>query len=83
MYDEVFTFRSLTAAQRGQLTCSRYNIPTALVRVPTTMSSKGCGYGLRISSSDVKQAVLIFRLENISFEHVYHTNGELFQEVFV
>lgn len=44
-----FTFRSVTAAQRGQARLRAAGIPSSLSRTPAALSVNGCGYCLRVA----------------------------------
>lgn len=80
MYDIIFTFTSLTAAQKARYSCSQYNISAKIIRLPNTISLHGCGFALQISSSEAKQAALILKLEKIPYQYAYQVNGDHFQE---
>lgn len=66
MFKYLLTFKSLTYAQRGLNILSRAGIVGDIVRTPKSISSAGCGYGIRISgkdyikANDLLSAVLIF-----------------------
>ena len=81
MNDTYFTFRSLTAAQRGQAACWKHGIGTKLVRAPRNLSVRGCGYALQVSSGTAEQVSLILRLEQVPFGHVYRQWNNVTEEV--
>lgn len=73
-----FTFRSVTAAQRGQRLLSSAGISAAIQRTPATLSVHGCGYCLRVSSRWVEQAAKTLRGSGV--QRCYVRNGERFEE---
>ena len=48
--------RSITYAQRAQRAHERAGIYGAMTRVPVELSENGCGYGVRVSESDLAPA---------------------------
>lgn len=73
-----FTFRSVTAAQRGQLALSSAGIPSTIQRTPATLSVHGCGYCLRVSSRWAAQAAKM--LHGGGVQRCYVRNGDRFEE---
>lgn len=81
MYDVLFTFHSLTAAQRGRAVCGHHGISGAVIRAPLGLSTKGCGYGLRVGGQMSERAALVMRLEGADFERAYRLAGGRTEEV--
>lgn len=71
------TFRSITYAQRAELAFSREGIPCYMRRAPKWMEERGCGYGLEVKLSALKQGLDILRREKITFRKSYllHPDG--------
>ena len=61
MYDCLFTFRSITAAQRGAAVLDRAGVHSQLSRTPKSISVKGCGYCLKVRERDCETAVQVLR----------------------
>lgn len=81
MYDVLFTFQSLTAAQRGQSVCRHHGISAAVIRAPVGLSANGCGFALRVSGEYAGQVSMVLRLESIRFTGAYRLNGNRAEEV--
>ena len=71
MKDCFITFRSVTAAQRGEGTLRRQGIDAALQRTPRWMEEQGCGYSLRLRRSDMNRAAGMLKNAGIAFRKVY------------
>lgn len=65
------TFRSVTAAQRGEQTLHKGGIRATLLRTPKWMEAQGCGYSLRLWTEDVWPAVELLREKGIAFRRAY------------
>ena len=65
------TFRSVTAAQRGEKVLQKAGTRVALLRTPKWMEVQGCGYSLRLWTEDVGAAVAILREHGVTFRRVY------------
>ncbi len=48
-YGYYFTFRALTAAQRGACCLQQAGVPASLVRSPSVLAAQGCGYSLEVA----------------------------------
>ena len=83
MFDHYITFRSLTSAQMGMFACRKRGILVTLVRAPQSVSYHGCAYSIKVAPNDIDQVILLFRLENISYEHVFRKKGRQIEEVFL
>lgn len=65
------TFRSVTAAQRGEKLMHRSGVRATLLRTPKWMESQGCGYSLRLWTDNVESAVALLREGGVPFRRVY------------
>lgn len=70
------TFRSVTFAQRGEEILRRGGISSVLQRTPRWMEEQGCGYALKLWTSDVIPAVDLLRENQISLRRVYVQRGD-------
>lgn len=50
MYEDYFTFRSLTTAERGMQVLQRSRIPAQLTRTPSALQEQGCGFCIRVQA---------------------------------
>ena len=71
MEEYLFTFRSITTAQRGKLTLERNQITSRLSRTPRVLASAGCGYCLRIRPADAGAAAKLLREAGIQVQKYY------------
>ena len=69
--DWLITFRSITAAQKGERQLKRADIICQLQRTPKMLSERGCGYCLRLRSQQGMQAVTLLREQKLSYGKVY------------
>ena len=65
------TFRSVTFAQRGEKLLSRQNHRVSLMRTPRWMEEQGCGYALKLWTSDIAAAVRLLRESRVQLRRVY------------
>lgn len=65
------TFRSITAAQRGERVLQKKGIRCQLSRTPRWMEEQGCGYCLKLGRSRISEAVGYLREEKIEFRKIY------------
>lgn len=79
----LFTFRSITPAQRGEAVLRRRGVDAALRRTPRSIADKGCGYALRVPVLQLNRAVSALREQNVPFQRVYLQTGEQLEEVWV
>lgn len=77
----LFTFRSITTAQRGQSVLRNRGIDGTLRRTPRRLENQGCGYCLVVSTENGKQAARLFRQNDISYRRVYRIVGEYTEEI--
>ncbi len=65
------TFRSVTFAQRGEQLLGRGGVRCSLQRTPRWMEEQGCGYALRVWTTDISQAVELLRKGKVPLRRVY------------
>lgn len=72
MMTDYITFRSVTVAQRGEKILSAAGIRCAVRRTPRWMEEQGCGYCIRLSGADAKDALALLQKNQLSWRRVYH-----------
>ena len=65
------TFRSVTVAQRGEQVLDQGGIRCTLQRTPKWMEEKGCGYCLRLWTTDARQAAELLHRKNVPYRKIY------------
>lgn len=70
------TFRSVTFAQRGEKLMQKHGIRCTLQRTPRWMEEQGCGYSLRLWTTEVNRGVEILRENGIPMRKVYIQRGD-------
>ncbi|HHT16385.1 MAG TPA: DUF3343 domain-containing protein [Papillibacter sp.] len=53
--------RSLTYAQRSAKALEHAGITAIVSRVPTILSSSGCGYGVKLSAKHISNALIVLK----------------------
>lgn len=71
MKDCYVTFRSVTAAQRGESLLRRGGLDIILQRTPRWMEEQGCGYSLRMRHTDAAQAIGLLKHAGVSYRKLY------------
>ena len=73
------TFRSVTYAQRGERVLTEAGIRCSMQRTPRWMESKGCGYALRLWTTDAEEALALLRRNGVPMRKLYrkNTDGQL------
>lgn len=69
--DWLITFRSITAAQKGERLMKRADIFCILQRTPKLLSERGCGYCLRVRAEQAVVAVNLLREQKLTYGKVY------------
>lgn len=77
----MFTFRSITTAQRAQALARSRGIDSSLRRTPRRLEERGCGYCIVVSESSGEKAARIFRGNEIAFRKVYRLTGDYQEEI--
>ena len=82
MKDCYVTFRSITAAQRGESVLRKAGVDVTIQRTPRWMEEQGCGYSLRLDRSEVQSAIARMKSSGVNYRKVYmqQENGA-FEEV--
>lgn len=70
------TFRSITAAQRGERILKEAQMRVTLQRTPRWMQERGCGYSLKLSGIIAAPAVELLRQKGGQFVKVYTQSGD-------
>ena len=78
MKDYYFSFRSVTAAQRGLQALTDAGIPALMGRTPGPLAKKGCGYCLRVSRLRAPEAARMLR--GMGMQGVWRRIGAVFEE---
>ena len=75
----LFMCRSLTYAQRAARLLERSGLGGAVVRVPRTVSSRGCAYGVLVAPQHRDRAAALLASGNLAPERIYirHADGTL------
>lgn len=73
------TFRSVTFGQKAERLLENAGIQCSLQRTPRWMEEQGCGYALRIWTSEIQDSLRILRQERIPMKRLYiqGSNGQL------
>lgn len=72
MYDDYFTFRSVTTAMRGSRILEAMGIQSLTVRTPKQLQQQGCGYSLRVRGDTVARAKQALEQAEIQYSRIYH-----------
>lgn len=73
-----FTFRSVTAAQRGQERLRAAGIPSQLSRTPAALAVNGCGYCLHVAVRWASRAART--LGALGLQRCFLRTGEHYEE---
>ena len=73
------TFRSITQAQRAERAFAQAGMAVLLRRTPRWMEEQGCGYALKLWSSDILSVVRLLQENKLQLRKVYAQleNGEM------
>lgn len=74
-YDYI-TFRSITFAQQGQRLLEYANIDCVLMRTPKLLQERGCGYCLRLRTSQTSRAMAVLKEKGARYSRVYHMQDD-------
>lgn len=79
MYFYYITFRSVTFAQRAEKLLKQQGSRVSMMRTPRWMEEQGCGYALKLWTSDIRMAVQLLRENKVQLRKVYvqREDGEL------
>lgn len=78
MFHYEFTFRSLTTAQTGRNVLRAAGVNAELLRAPSSMSRRGCGYVLRVPGAYGAYSASALRSAGLHYAHSFllHANAE-------
>ena len=71
MFEYLFTFQSLTAAQSARSVLNTEGIRAPVGRSARKLSANGCGYVLRVSARDGIRALHVLRKNGAEYVHLY------------
>ena len=74
MKNYLFTFRSVTFAQKGERVLKRAGIDCFVRRTPKVLTNKECGYCLQIRPWDFQRALEQLQTAQVQFVKVYGMN---------
>lgn len=79
MHFYFITFRSVTYAQRAEKLLTHRGYRVSLRRTPRWMEEQGCGYALKLWSSDILSVVRLLQENKLQLRKVYAQleNGEM------
>lgn len=77
----LFTFRSITTAQRAQFVCRSKGVDSSLRRTPRRLEQQGCGYCLVVANQHGEKCARLFRENDIAFRRVYRLIGDYTEEI--
>ena len=70
MSTRIIILRSITHAMRGQNILNSYRIKNNLERNVQAVAKYGCGYGLRVSLSDLNRAISILKANDFKITEI-------------
>lgn len=76
MKNYLFTFRSVTYAQKGERILRRSGIDCIVRRTPKALTNKECGYSLQLRPGDFARALELLQSEQVQFGKVYGMDYE-------
>lgn len=71
MYDDYFTFRSVTTAMRGSRILEAMGISSLTVRTPKQLQQQGCGYSLRVRGDAAARAKQALQQAEVQYSRIY------------
>ena len=74
-------FKSITYAQNGLYRLSKEGITAYIVRKPSDLVGKSCGYGLKIKCDDIKRAKSILTSSGVLFTSFWQKHGTQWREI--
>lgn len=81
MNSYLFTFKSITPAQRGEVALRRRGIDCTLGRTPRAIALRGCGYYLGVRSLELTRAASALQDANVPYQKIYRQEGQHWEEV--
>ena len=71
MFQYVFSFDSLTAAQAARGVLDARYVPCRVVRAPKAEAKRGCGYAVRVEGRDGARSAALLREAGQRFSGVF------------
>lgn len=68
----IFTYRSLTFAQKGVRILDKAGIASSIVRPPSEESPGGCSYGVKIRANKLNSAVAALNKAGVTALKILH-----------
>lgn len=73
-------YRSLTYAQRGARTLERAGVTGTVVRVPKSVTERGCGYGVLVTPKNRARALALLTAAELDPERVLIRENGTYRE---
>lgn len=73
----LITFRSITAAQRGERILRKAGLDCHLRRTPKWMEEQGCGYSLQVATEYLHKSKAILDRNQVPYKRIYTPNDEV------
>lgn len=84
MIKYLLTCRSLTYAQKSAQILERVGISATVTRTPSGLSTKGCGYCIKLSGVRIDEAVRVLKISNMMPSKIFAAkSGESYREIFL
>ena len=71
MFQYVFSFESLTAAQLARGVLDARYVPCRVVRAPKAAARRGCGYAVRVEGRDGARTAALLREGGVSYSSCF------------
>ena len=71
MLDLYLTVRSVTPAQKGREALRRGGVRCGLLRAPSALAQRGCGYALALPAREQSRALSLLEEANVRVESVW------------
>lgn len=84
MLHYIIVCRSLTYAQRTERVLERVGVTATLMRLPKSLSTEGCGYGVKVAERSLPLSLQTLNRNELSPRKVFLAGGDgAYQEVAV
>lgn len=68
--------RSLTLAQRTAAALERAGIGAHILRTPSQIAERGCGYSVKLSQKNLSQALVVLKRVDLSPRQIFITEPD-------
>ncbi|MBQ9166252.1 MAG: DUF3343 domain-containing protein [Oscillospiraceae bacterium] len=68
--------RSLTLAQRTAAALERAGIGAHILRTPSQITERGCGYSVKLSQKNLSQALVVLKRVDLSPRQIFITEPD-------